>query len=244
MPDAWTTIKSSNEVHGTSQLVWSNNPGCFERHLQRKHGNPLFPVESHLVTQEQIDEARRRDLQDAQALAEDFKRLHQEVLGLPPAISIHENSILREKIDELLDRAAAIGGDIGDAVEQVLSELRDAVISAWRKAAHGNSEANEAMDAAESFYNQNVKMFRNRFNAQRGRKDSPIRGEDLIPALLSEDLETIRIVIEVIGDNSRAIDLMRASAIKILSDALQNGAVISQLDEKLQALGVSNPAGG
>jgi hypothetical protein len=37
---------------------WSKNPGCFERHLQRRDGNVLFPLERRSVTNKSIEEAR------------------------------------------------------------------------------------------------------------------------------------------------------------------------------------------
>jgi hypothetical protein len=54
-------LKDAHFATMPPDLEWSENPGCFERHLKRKQDNPLFPEPDRKVTQEQIDEARERD---------------------------------------------------------------------------------------------------------------------------------------------------------------------------------------
>jgi hypothetical protein len=45
-------------------IVWSEHPGCFERHLQRRYKNILFSPERRLISKKDIEDARQRDKLD------------------------------------------------------------------------------------------------------------------------------------------------------------------------------------
>jgi hypothetical protein len=228
----------------TIQLAWSQNPGCYERHLQRKYQNPLFPPASRSVTQEQIDAARVRDLHDAEVLREEFQHVLQEEMsgrkveemsGRKVAAASQINAI-REKLEDWMERALGIGGDEGDKIKQQLDDLRRAVITDWRQGLQndGNTEAVDALDNAERSFEENVKPFHNRFIAQMSKLESA----DIVPALLSEDPEIISLVLKQMGDGSDAQKQVRATAIRLLADNLQANPPIPQLQEKLRVLGV------
>src|SRR5258708_17248561 len=53
-------------------IEWSPLPGCFERHLQRRHGNPLFRVERLTVAIADALTARARD-------GADLEKLHLDI---------------------------------------------------------------------------------------------------------------------------------------------------------------------
>jgi hypothetical protein len=55
-------------------LAWSEACGSFERQLQRRHNNPLFPSEKRTVITAELVVARSQDLCDLCQLQEDSKR--------------------------------------------------------------------------------------------------------------------------------------------------------------------------
>ena len=218
------------------ELIWSQNPGFYERHLQRKYQNPLFPPASRVVTQGEIDTARMRNLSDAETLRKELHHLiKEETSGIKAADSSTLDKI-REKIDDLMQRAAEIGGDGGDEIGKSLASLRSGLIADWRKGLQdiGNTQALNALEEAEQFVDENIKPFRNQFVAQMSRMEP----DDVVPALLSEDLETIGLVLKQMGDGSDAQKQFRAAAISLLAENLQANPPILQLQEKLRVLGV------
>ena len=87
-----------------------------------------------------------------------------------------------------------------------------------------------------------MQQYQNKFVAQMKRKDSPIKPEEVIPALLTEDPETIRVVMSVIGNSEEAQDLLRREARKLIEVVEAGGETIPKAEEKLEALGINRTA--
>src|SRR5271169_6485620 len=86
------------------KLVWSANPGCFERHLQRRVGNPLFPASSRYVTQVEIDGARARDSREAEIVRNEFVGLCRRIAQMK-VLPFQEAHEVERATDQLLTRA-------------------------------------------------------------------------------------------------------------------------------------------
>jgi hypothetical protein len=67
-----TAHRISWELEGYGQM-WSDSPGCFERHFQRREGNLLFPQERRVVTKKEIDEAQQIDRIEQQQFKKKLK---------------------------------------------------------------------------------------------------------------------------------------------------------------------------
>ena len=231
-PEILQTFKRLNEAHLAtmpSDLEWSENPGCFERHLQRKHNNPLFPEPDREVNQKQIVEARERDQEDAANLQTECLELVSDVEKLPELATAGDVGPIRERIDDLLDRAAGIGGD-ADVISDLLITLRKSLVDSMREGMKDNEEALKALEDAEDYHHSRVEIVHNPYVAQVGR----IPTEDLISAMLSESPETIRIAMSLISDDEKPSVVKEAC--DLLERALAEGADILLADEKLKAI--------
>lgn len=170
-------------------LIWSSKPGCFERQLQRQYRNALFPKELQAVTQAEVDAAKRRDSEEAEGFQMDLTAFAQSVATTKkePAVSVPSLFHLLRQADHLHIKAIQLGGDLGRE-ELDLFDLRDSIEGEILRIAPG----------------QRVRLFeirrlhelrqetRSHFAAQVTRPDSPITADRLIPALLTEDVGTIR----------------------------------------------------
>ena len=157
---------------------WSDNPGCFERHLQRREGNLLFPPERRIVTQKEIDEAKERDRIEQQRFAEKVRTISSK-LREQESIPLSQITSTLNEIQELIEEGTSLGCDIGH-LEKAEEKLMQS--------------ANEALpDCADLLKKAGNLSALNRipYFTQSLRKDSPILKEEEIPALLSEDLKTI-----------------------------------------------------
>ncbi|MDO8461710.1 MAG: hypothetical protein Q7S98_02500 [Deltaproteobacteria bacterium] len=231
--------EKNNEMLSESPetLVWSGNPGCFEKHLQRKHNNLLFPDEKRKISQRDIDLAVEQDLRDIQSIETDYKNILLESYKatLSESITIGEMSTIEDKLDALTIRCFEVGG----ASLQVLPGLRKINESVSADIQDGISEEDQeaarTLRQAREEYLKKRLSFSNEFFAQLNRKGTPIKREDVIASLLSEDLETIKLA----NDMGLSKDLnFLAEAVIIAHKAEAEGADTDILREKLKALGV------
>jgi len=216
------------------EIVWSQRPGCFERHLQRKYKNPFFPRESRAVTQADVDRAREKDKNDRRDFRLRMAHVLNEITKAPGQVDVKEALWHRQAVDDLLRRAAEIGGDFSKE-ESDLAHLYQALIDALRGGL--NNDKATILEWVEGIRGDGITKFNNQFIAQQGRQDSPIKPEELVPAMLSEPPEAIRLTMSIMDDGTR--ELIRRQAIHCIADALiEGGGVVPMTAEWLQAIGL------
>lgn len=165
---------------------WSDVPGCFERHLQRRDGNALFPPERRTVSREEITEARRRDQMDQDRFIEAVRHFGSVFSEDTNPLSTLQGSSYLQQVQALLKEAASIGGSIQNAIH-LLETTEEKIIQCL------NTLMPEGKDLLEEL-KSNSMMLRNPFIAQHRRKDTPILESEEVPTLLSEDFATISVI--------------------------------------------------
>jgi hypothetical protein len=73
-PESIALIEIETAYNGLTNR-WRENPGCFERHLQRMEGNPLFRESDRNPSNDDIARMRARDDDDLDQLRLDFELL-------------------------------------------------------------------------------------------------------------------------------------------------------------------------
>lgn len=220
----------------TDGLWWSEHPGCFERHLQRKHRNPLFGATAGAVSQDDIYAARARDALERENLHAAVVGLAERLAGLHSPLTFHEANMLREEIDALLQRAAELGSSALDDDARLI-QLQDALLRDMRHVGTQNPEAEPAVAEAEHFYRARIMGSRNSFLAQCARVDSPIRPEDVLPSLLSEDIPTIHATVASLAHDQPLLGTLREQARALVAEVEAAREVVPGLQDKLRALG-------
>lgn len=162
---------------------WSENPGCFERHLQRREGNILFPPDRRKVTKQEIDEAKAKDLKEQQQFAEKVDSIEKRFRSSGKEITPNQGNAFLQEAQNLLEEAASIDGNIGKYV-QVLEVIEDGLMKSL----------GEIIDDGENLLKQAQSLStlkRSPYIAQFSREDSPILKDEELSTILSEDLDTI-----------------------------------------------------
>ena len=217
-----------------SEFEWSNNPGAYESHLARRCGNPYFPSQLQVVSEEELFNARMVDNADYHLAEERFARLGEEFEALPLTVTIDDFHKVRERLDDLIFFSMGVGGHAYEFATKA-DQIRDALISDMRTAFSNDEEALESIEKADKFHKQKVRKFYIPVMAQMLRERSPIRGEDTIAAILSEDAQTIALVMSVFDEQTRL--LVQREALRLLKEALDQGYIDPGLEEKISALG-------
>ncbi len=180
---------------------WSEVCGCFERQLQRRHNSPLFSLDLRRVTTAELIIAKARDLADLRQLEEDSKKLNGEIAD-PGGQKLTFSDVYkwREAVETLLMRAFAVG-DIANQQRKYLRTLYESILQSLRDSCP--PEKREQLEKAIGGSNEHLGRFGNQFLQQMTRSDTPIASGELLPSLLTEDVETVRLVASTISKEER-----------------------------------------
>jgi uncharacterized protein YoxC len=207
--------------------IWSDNPGCFERHLQRREGNILFPPERRIISKKEIKDAQQKDRIEQEQFAKKINSFIERTKTIDENIPPNQASSILQEVQNLIEEAAEIGGAIESYI-QVLENTENNIIESLNRAVPDGADL---LKQAQSL----SMLKRSPYIAQISRKDSPIHKDEEIPTLLSEDLETIALE----GYKSRAFapDYRpnEAEIRKYLKDAVNRGFSKEAADKIISA---------
>lgn len=221
-----------------SNLGWSSKPGAYEAQLIRRCGNPYFPESQQVVSGEELAEAKTIDNQDYILARERFTQLlGEELEALPSTLSIAELHKIRERLDDLILFSMGVGGPALKIASEA-DEVREALISDMRAAFPNDEKALASIEKADNSHKLNVRKFYIPVMAQTLRERSPIREEDFIATILSEDPETIGLVMSLIPEEYQL--LIRRKALEMMKEALDQGYTDTYIEEKISVLGGGN----
>jgi hypothetical protein len=228
---------TSFDVTQFPEWSWRQKPGAYERHLQRRHNSLLFPAPRRLVTTSDVLDARRKDDAEFHELREKVKAIE-----LPEKLPLNWVDFLadiRQQIDALKKRALQIGGDT-TKIMYVLNSTRSNMADVWRASNKGDAESLRLYEIAEATARKRDEIFRADFCNQLLRDDRCIPLEELVPALLSEDVASVAAYYWMLGDAERTTGKQWAA--QIVMDAEKEGFDIMSIKEQLYAMGWPRPA--
>jgi hypothetical protein len=214
-------------------MEWSESPGCFERHLQRRFQNPLFPVDRQNITTSELISAQARDEAERMQLQEDFKAALEKAKNFEDRVPMSECLALREEIESLIIRCAEVGAttQLREAVQSIYAS----VIGCLRNGCP--PEERQTLENALTSSAEILAMKADDFFAQLTRSDTPFTGGDVIPALLSESVETVGKFVTYWTGMGKTIDQETVQcAVAIVRQATANGPELPDIEQKLGLL--------
>lgn len=183
-----------------------DHPGCHERHLRRRYHNPLFPPAVRNVTQHDVEQARRQDIQERSAFDTAFASLLKEAAALPPHVDTEVVLDLKQRLDPLLDQCAGLGGDTGRE-RRALLRLYDVFHRTLAAAAGNDPVAVQELAQEAEARTAHSELLTYPIVADLLRPDSPIGRDELVPALLSSPEPELRAALNLFDPEQRdAID--------------------------------------
>ena len=220
---------------------WSAHPGAAERHLQRRHNNPLFPLHRQMVTAHEVYEARLADaqaLQDIRHELDDTSRSFSGTTELPLNwLSFLEG--YRDHVDRLDERRLVAGGQnasLGDAI----ARLRADILTTWRASIHKNQHSlavleREEADRAE----RRTLLYGCDWTAQLLSHGSLIPPEEVVPSLLSEPVSELEKAVTGLQAEPRLHETLakcRAAAHRLVNELRAAGHNPPDIADKLRIL--------
>lgn len=206
---------------------WRPSPGCFERHLQRMEGNPLFSETQRSPTDDAIMQARAKDDAELEKLAHDFEAFFSDLKNLNEQGQVSGSTItdlMQHRVEPLMVRSAEIGQS--PSAQHHLEALTEFMESMLEHLKVGS-------DTREGF-RKDWRRRTNEFIAQDWREDKPIANEDRIRALLCENVEQVKSALDIYQElDAGLMDKMRDLALAVFEIAELEGFNIPGTTEKL-----------
>ncbi len=172
-------------------ITFIAHPGVRERHLQRRHMNPLFSPYRQLITAGELHKARTDDHTEMETFHQQFQALLERAVALKP--NEQSEVILALKAD--LDKAYAIACGLPGDMTQLkigLQKLITVTMNAIWLGAGDDPVAHQELTHEEEARAAHFAHLRYPLVAALVRPDSPIVAEDLIPSLLSAEPEELQ----------------------------------------------------
>lgn len=181
-------------------IQFETQPGSHERQLARRYNNPLFSVERRKVDQTVLLQARQSDHEEARQFAEDFHALLQNVSTFSGREETDKILEIKEQMDRLYETCVAISGD-HEKEKQGLLRLNDVIMKAISTAAGNDALAIEELEKERQARIIHLKMLEHPIIVDLLRPDSVIQEDELLPSILSGDIESIQTAMSLFDPN-------------------------------------------
>jgi hypothetical protein len=169
-----------------SDLPFTHRPGRRERHLRRRHGNPLFSWPPAEVAPERLLEAQRLDHEEMEAFRDDLREAVQRAVDLPPDAGSDPVLALKADLERLYEQACGLPEDQSEA-KQALAKLIDVIMRTLARHTEGDPTARQELDDEIVARSIHFRLLETPLVADILHPESPIQPQDLTPALLSAD---------------------------------------------------------
>ncbi len=187
-----------------ANLVFSVQPGCRERHLKRKYLNPLFSPRLSVISQSDVDQARSDDLDEYKSFIVNFDKLLSEVSCLSSRVETEIVLDLRVRVDALYDQWVSFGG--GDAdYKNALLRLHSTLVAAIKKSAENDIATLNELAREQKAHEIHLHLVEYPLVSDLLRADSPIEENELVQTLLSEDAESVQIVMSLFEPDQQQV---------------------------------------
>lgn len=177
-------------------LPFTHKPGRRERHLRRRHENPLFAWPPQEVEPEALLAAQRADHEEMESFRADFRDLIQRAVNLPADADSDTVLGLKQDLERRYEQSFGLPED--HARERAaLRKLIDLIMKAVRRAAGNDPLARQELADEEQAREIHFRLLEQPLVADLLHPESPIAPEELAPTMLSANAEELEAALEL-----------------------------------------------
>lgn len=169
---------------GPVELPFTHKPGRRERHLRRRHGNPLFAWPAVEVEPMDLLGAQRDDHEEMEAFQAALRDLVQRAIDLPPNAGSDQVLALKEDLERAYEQTCGLPEDQSQA-RAALGRLIDLSAKAVRRAAGNDPLALIELAQEEEARAIHLRLLEQPLVADLLHPQTPIAPQELLPSLLT-----------------------------------------------------------
>lgn len=215
-------------------LIFSQRPGRYERHLMRKHNNPLFPDLERSVTPEQLLEAQRLDHEELVDFIGGFRDLVQKAVHLKNSEESDVILDIKEQLDMAYEQASGLADDQSEAKEAI-NKLTQIIMHSISSNATGDRLALEELRQEQEARATHYSLLQYPIVADLLHPESPITEIDLAPTLLSESAQGLQAALALFDDAQ--LQIICEDGSELLKRLEAEEVIIEQATKRLTEIG-------
>jgi hypothetical protein len=223
------------------ELPFTHKPGRRERHLRRRHENPLFGWPPQEVTPADLLAAQQADHEEMEAFRRDFRALVQKAVELPPDAGSEIVLPLKESLERQYEQSFGLP-ETHTEERAAIRKLIGLIMRAVKRAAGVDPLAGQELADEEEAREIHFNLLEQPLVADLLHPESPIGPDQLAPSVLSASLDEVASVLRIL-DAVQCTELAD-QAIRLLEDRAAHGVDVAaarrRLDVILAGLGITN----
>ena len=215
------------------ELPFSHRPGRRERHLLRRHENPLFAWPPISVQPEVLLDAQRADHEEMETFRDSFRGLLQRAVDLPADAGSDVVLGLKEALETHYEQSFGLPEDQTEPRQAIARLISVIMRTIWRHAG-ADPVAQQELSDEEVARSMHFRLLEQPLVADLLHPESPIRPEELVPSLLSATEAEVEAAAEVF--DGEQLDLLVRDAEALLAARADFGLDLSAARRRLALL--------
>ncbi len=191
------------------ELPFTHKPGRRERHLRRRHENPLFAWPPREVPPEDLLAAQKADHDDMRVFGDRLHALIQRAVDLPPDAGSDAVLSLKEALEAQYEQSYALPEEHGEA-RTALKRLIELIMKTLWHHAGADPVAHQELSDEEAARAIHFRLIEQPLVADLLHPDSGIGPDELVPTLLSASEAEVKAACELFDGRELAALLERS----------------------------------
>lgn len=208
----------------------SDNPGAYERHLLRRHKNPLFKNRQTQLDQPSQLKAQEKDHERLMAFQKKLHDLFNQAVSLKPNEESDVILKIKSELDELYETACNVADDQTENKTAIRS-LIDSIMKTVIASAGNDSQAQQELQQETIARDTHFELLECKLVGDLISPNSPIKKADLVPTLLSASKDDLALCLQIFDPKQLTLVIQEGEA--LLNSLGKNKVNISNAAENI-----------